>query len=102
MGTSDDFTGPVNLGNATEFTILELAELVIELTNSRSSIERRPLPDDDPKQRKPDPNLAAARLGWRATTSLKDGLRPTIAYFDGVLRDLELRVAYNAADASGP
>jgi UDP-glucuronate decarboxylase len=101
MDTSDDFTGPVNLGNATEFTILELAELVIELTNSRSSIERRPLPDDDPKQRKPDPHLAAARLGWRATTPLKDGLRPTIAYFDGVLRDLEQRAAHNAADASG-
>jgi len=100
MDTPDNVTGPVNLGNATEFTILELAELVIELTNSRSIIERRPLPADDPKQRKPDTSLAAASLGWRATTSLQDGLRRTIPYFDGLLGELELRATRHSAAAA--
>src|SRR5262245_8297256 len=100
MESPDELTGPVNLGNATEFTILELAELVIELTNSRSSIERRPLPSDDPKQRKPDASLAAAALGWRATTSLQDGLRQTIPYFDGLLRELDVRAQRNTAIAA--
>ncbi len=83
-----------------EFTILELAEIVIDLTNSRSIIERRALPADDPKQRKPDASLAAATLGWRATTPLKDGLRRTIPYFDSLLRELDLRGARNAAAAA--
>jgi UDP-glucuronate decarboxylase len=100
MDAPDEVTGPVNLGNATEFTILELAELVIDLTNSRSIIERRPLPADDPKQRKPDASLAAAKLGWRATTSLKDGLRLTIPYFDTLLRELDLRAVRNVTAAA--
>src|SRR5262245_48909590 len=100
MDTPDDFTGPVNLGNATEFTILDLAELVIELTNSRSIIERRPLPADDPQQRKPDTSLAASKLAWRATTSLRDGLKLTIPYFDALLSELELRSARKAAAAA--
>jgi UDP-glucuronate decarboxylase len=100
MNTPDDITGPINLGNATEFTILELAELVIALTNSRSIIERRALPADDPKQRKPDTSLASATLGWRATTSLKDGLRLTIPYFDRLLSDLDLRAARVSAAAA--
>ena len=96
----DELTGPVNLGNATEFSILELAELVLELTNSRSIIERRALPADDPKQRKPDASLAAVKLGWLATTSLADGLRQTIPYFDALLRELDLRATRNAAAAA--
>jgi UDP-glucuronate decarboxylase len=100
METPDECTGPINLGNATEFTMLELAELVIALTNSRSIIERRPLPADDPKQRKPDTTLAAARLGWRATTSLQDGLRLTIPYFDTLLRELELRAVRKTTAAA--
>lgn len=86
MSSPDDFTGPVNLGNATEFTIRELADLVLELTNSKSRIEHRPLPSDDPRQRKPDTTLAEQALGWKASTPLRDGLERTIAYFDELLR----------------
>ena len=85
MDTDDDFPGPVNLGNPQEFTILELAEQVIALTNSRSALIREPLPSDDPRQRKPDATLAETKLGWRAATPLKEGLRHTIEYFDQVL-----------------
>lgn len=85
MNSPDDFTGPVNLGNQAEFTIAELAEVVIELTNSKSKIVHKPLPSDDPLQRKPDTALAQSQLGWRASTSLRDGLRPTIEYFDALL-----------------
>ena len=89
MNTPSDFTGPVNLGNPDEFTIAELAECVVALTNSSSSINRLPLPADDPKQRKPDTALATKVLGWRATTRLEDGLRDTIAYFDELLSGRE-------------
>jgi UDP-glucuronate decarboxylase len=85
MDSPEDFTGPVNLGNPTEFTIAELAELVIRLTNSRSQLVRKPLPSDDPRQRRPDASLAEARLGWRAKTPLAEGLKHTIAYFDELL-----------------
>jgi UDP-glucuronate decarboxylase len=85
MATPDEFTGPVNLGNSTEFTIAELAHVVIEATNSRSEIVRRPLPADDPRQRKPDTTLAEAALGWTAKTPLAEGIRHTAAYFDGLL-----------------
>jgi UDP-glucuronate decarboxylase len=85
MGTPDDFTGPVNLGNAQEFTIRELATLVIKMTNSRSTIVSMPLPADDPKQRRPDASLALSRLGWQASTPLAEGLTHTIAYFDKLL-----------------
>jgi UDP-glucuronate decarboxylase len=85
MASPADFTGPVNLGNAVEFTIGQLAELVIALTNSRSKIVRLPLPSDDPRQRQPDPALAEAALDWRATTPLEAGLRKTIEYFDGLV-----------------
>lgn len=81
METPDDFTGPVNLGNPMEFTILELAEKVIELTGSKSEIIFKPLPDDDPKRRQPDIGLAQKVLGWRPTVDLDMGLRKTIAYF---------------------
>jgi UDP-glucuronate decarboxylase len=83
MGTGDEFTGPVNLGNPAEFTIRELAEKVIALSGARSRIETRPLPSDDPKQRQPDIALAKAKLGWQPKTALDDGLRRTIDYFAG-------------------
>jgi UDP-glucuronate decarboxylase len=81
METGDDFTGPVNLGNPVEFTILELARKIIELTRSRSRIVFEPLPSDDPVQRQPDITLARERLTWKPTVDLEDGLRRTIAYF---------------------
>jgi UDP-glucuronate decarboxylase len=88
MATGDEFTGPVNVGNPREFTILQLAEMVIELTGSKSKIERRPLPSDDPKQRRPDIALAQKALGgWEPLTPVEMGLRKTIAYF----RDRSLR-----------
>jgi UDP-glucuronate decarboxylase len=76
-----DFTGPVNLGNPKEFTIRELAERVVKLVGSQSRLEFRPLPADDPKQRRPDITLAKARLGWSPTVALDEGLPPTIEYF---------------------
>ena len=79
---TEGLTGPVNLGNPQEFTIQELAEHVIELTGSRSVIEHRPLPQDDPKQRQPDITLARAALDWQPRVPLLEGLRATIAYFD--------------------
>jgi len=86
MGTDDDFTGPVNLGNPTEFTIKELAEQVISLTDSKSKLVFRPLPSDDPKQRQPDIALARETLGWEPTTALRDGLTGTIRYFEHLLQ----------------
>jgi UDP-glucuronate decarboxylase len=86
MATPADFTGPVNLGNPAEFTIRELAQLVLELTGSRSRIEFRPLPADDPIQRQPDIGLARERLAWEPGVALRDGLLRTIAYFDTSLR----------------
>jgi UDP-glucuronate decarboxylase len=86
MKTPDSVTGPINLGNATEFTIEELALLVIDLTHSKSKLIRKPLPADDPRQRKPDTQLAQSTLGWSATTPLAEGLRYTIDYFDLQLR----------------
>jgi UDP-glucuronate decarboxylase len=85
MGTPDDFTGPVNLGNEHEFTILQLAENIIRLSNSSSKIVREPLPADDPRQRKPDTTLARKHLGWQASTQLDAGLTKTIAYFEQLL-----------------
>lgn len=82
MATGDDFIGPVNTGNPGEFTMLELAEKVIELTNSRSKIVYRPLPSDDPRQRKPDIALAKEKLYWEPTIRLEEGLKRTIAYFE--------------------
>ncbi len=86
MASPDDFTGPVNFGNPDECTILELAKKVIALTGSRSKIVHRPLPDDDPRQRRPDITLARTRLGWEPRVTLEEGLEKTIAYFEGLLR----------------
>ena len=85
MATDDSFIGPVNTGNPTEFTIRELAEKVIELTGSRSTLVFAPLPSDDPMQRRPDISLAREKLGWEPTIQLEEGLKRTIAYFDELL-----------------
>ncbi len=82
MATRDDFIGPVNTGNPGEFTMLELAQKIIELTGSRSKIVYRPLPGDDPKQRKPDITLAKEKLDWEPKIRLEEGLKRTIAYFE--------------------
>ncbi len=81
MASPVDFTGPVNVGNPTEFTMLQLAETVLRLTASTSKLIFRPLPQDDPRQRKPDISLANKVLGWQPRVSLDDGLKETIAYF---------------------
>jgi UDP-glucuronate decarboxylase len=85
MAAPTEFTGPVNLGNPVEFTIAELASLIVELIGSRSQISFHPLPQDDPRQRRPDINLARENLGWEPTVNLRQGLERTIAYFDGLL-----------------
>jgi UDP-glucuronate decarboxylase len=85
MNTPDDFTGPVNLGNPAETTILELAQTIIDLVGSRSELVHKPLPLDDPKQRCPDITLAREKLNWCITVSLRDGLKKTIEYFDRLL-----------------
>ncbi len=82
MATEDSFTGPMNLGNPDEFTILELAELVLEMTGSRSKIEYLPLPADDPTRRKPEISLAKKQIGWKPMTPLRAGLEKTIEYFE--------------------
>jgi UDP-glucuronate decarboxylase len=82
METGDDVVGPVNLGNPSEFTIRQLAEQVIEITGSASKIVHRPLPADDPKQRKPDISKAQELLDWRPTVPLRNGLTRTVAYFE--------------------
>ncbi len=84
MNNSDDFVGPVNIGNPGEFTIKELAEKVIKLTKSKSKIVYLPLPNDDPLQRKPDISLAKKKLGWEPKVKLADGLKKTIAYFQSL------------------
>jgi UDP-glucuronate decarboxylase len=81
MDSREGFTGPVNIGNPVEFTIRELAELVLELTGSRSKLVCHPLPSDDPAQRRPDIDLARQELDWTPSVALRDGLRPTIDYF---------------------
>lgn len=86
MGTKDGFTGPVNLGNPNEFTILELAERVINMTGSTSKIVFKDLPMDDPKQRRPDITLAKSEFGWEPTVQLEEGLKSTIAYFEALLK----------------
>lgn len=85
MDTPDDFTGPVNLGNPEEYTMIELAESVIRLTKSRSKLTFRPLPADDPRQRRPDITLAKTTLGWNPKVPLEDGLTETINYFRALL-----------------
>ena len=86
LAFSDDVTqGPINLGNPNEFTMLQLAELIIELTGSKSKIEYKPLPADDPKQRKPDISKAQKELNWRPVIELREGIEASIPYFTAAL-----------------
>jgi UDP-glucuronate decarboxylase len=85
METGDGVVGPVNLGNPEEFTIRQLAEIVVDITGSASKIVHRPLPTDDPKQRQPDISEAQELLGWRPTVPLRVGLTKTAAYFEALL-----------------
>jgi UDP-glucuronate decarboxylase len=85
MATGDDITGPINLGNPNEFTILELAEKIIQLTNSKSTIAFRPLPSDDPMQRQPNIDAAKSILNWEPKIQLEEGLGKAIRYFEGML-----------------
>ena len=87
MNSREDFTGPVNLGNPGEFTMLELAQLVLKITGSSSKIVHMPLPQDDPTQRKPVIDLAMKELDWCPTIKLEDGLKKTIAYFEEYLKN---------------
>ncbi len=100
MGTDDSVTGPVNIGNPGEFTIRELAEKVIEMTNSSSKLEFKPLPSDDPLQRRPDISLAKEVMGWEPKVALDEGLKKTIAYFDTLLNHRETLTNEQAAGAA--
>jgi UDP-glucuronate decarboxylase len=91
MNTADEITGPINIGNPKEFTMLELAAMVIELTGSRSRIVHRPRPQDDPRQRRPDISKADDALSWAPQTPLRDGLIRTIHYFEELLKDEAIR-----------
>jgi UDP-glucuronate decarboxylase len=86
MNSPDDLAGPVNLGNPGEFTMIELAETIRDLTGSSAPLVHEPLPQDDPKQRQPDIGLARSALSWEPKVTLREGLQPTIAYFDALLR----------------
>lgn len=85
MNTPSDITGPINIGNPDEFTMIELAELILKLTKSKSKIEYKPLPEDDPKQRQPNIDLAKSKLNWEPSVSLEDGLKETIGYFKKII-----------------
>jgi len=87
MNSPENITGPINIGNPNEFTIRELAEKVIEITGSKSKIVEQPLPEDDPKQRQPNIDLAEKLLGWHPTINLNEGLKRTVAYFEALLRE---------------
>jgi len=88
MNSEEGFTGPVNIGNPGEFTMLELAETVLKLSGSKSKIINQQLPSDDPKQRQPNIELAKAKLGWAPRVNLEDGLKETIAYFKKVVNSV--------------
>jgi len=98
MDSRASFTGPVNLGNDGEFTIRELAELVLSETGSSSKLINLPLPRDDPRQRQPNISLAKAELGWQPTIRLRDGLKPTVAFFRRQYGQLTRQVAMQAAE----
>ena len=95
MKSSADITGPINIGNPEEFTMLELAAAVIDMTGSRSKIVHRPLPQDDPRQRRPDISKARDILKWQPRTPLKEGLKKTIAYFEDLLKQSNVRDMLN-------
>ena len=99
MATPDSITGPINIGNPDEFTILQLASQVIEITGSRSKVVHRAKPQDDPRQRQPDISKAQEVLNWSPRTPLREGLKKTIVYFDELLRDQDIRTALVSAPA---
>ena len=101
MDSADHLTGPINIGNPAEFSIRELAEMVIALTGSRSTIVSRPLPADDPRQRQPEINKARDLLGWSPRTPLKEGLGRTIAYFEDRLKEEGVRALLEVEESSG-
>jgi UDP-glucuronate decarboxylase len=87
MASGDGVTGPINIGNPQEHSMLQLAQMVIDLTGSRSRVAHRPLPQDDPRQRRPDISKANELLSWSPKTPVREGLIKTIAYFEELLRD---------------
>jgi UDP-glucuronate decarboxylase len=87
MQSPDGLTGPLNLGNPEERTILELAETIIEVTGSRSEILFKPLPENDPKRRRPDISLAESELDWKPSVNLKEGIKKTVLYFENLLQE---------------
>jgi UDP-glucuronate decarboxylase len=87
MASANEVTGPINLGNPSEFTVLELAQTILQITGSRSKIVHRPLPEDDPRQRRPDISEAERLLHWRPVIPLHEGLEQTIAYFEALLAE---------------
>jgi UDP-glucuronate decarboxylase len=97
MATSDEITGPINLGNPGEFTIRQLAEIVLNMTGSASVLEQYPMPQDDPRQRKPDIALAAAMLGWAPKVQLREGLKKAIEYFASTVPLSEQKVLAGAS-----
>jgi UDP-glucuronate decarboxylase len=101
MATPDEVTGPINIGNPTEFTILELASQVIELVGARSRVVHRPRPQDDPRQRRPDISKADDLLQWAPQTQLREGLIRTIAYFEQLLKDDAIRPFINHEQSAG-
>lgn len=101
MRTPAGITGPINLGNPSEFTVAQLASLVVEITNSRSTIAFRPLPQDDPRQRKPDISLAEQHLGWAPTVNLREGLERTVSYFERLLSQADSGTAEDGASGTG-
>jgi UDP-glucuronate decarboxylase len=90
METPPDVTGPINIGNPREFTIRELAELIIEMTGAKSKLRFEPLPSDDPRHRQPDISMGRSILKWEPKIELREGLTKTIAYFDNILRKEDL------------
>jgi UDP-glucuronate decarboxylase len=101
MATPDDVTGPINIGNPTEFTILELASQVIDLVGSSSRVVHRPRPQDDPRQRRPDISKADDLLKWAPRTQLREGLIRTVAYFEELLKDDAIRPFINHEQGAG-
>jgi UDP-glucuronate decarboxylase len=98
MHSKDEITGPINLGNPEEFTMLELAQMVVDLTGSRSRVVHRPKPEDDPRQRRPDISKAQEVLGWQPKTPLKQGLSKTITYFEEVFRESGVQALFGSSD----
>ena len=97
MATKDQVTGPINIGNPGEFSMLQLADMIIEMVGSRSRIVHRPLPENDPRQRRPDISRAQEILSWAPRTQLKEGLGRTISYFEDLLRQEGVRATLTAS-----